>query len=268
VTVHLPPPERPVGDATRGTTNPNRLRRVDRWLVGTQLERLRRCTRPFVVDLGFGSDPVTTVEMFTRLREVLPETEVLGVEIDRDRVETALPQARPGLEFRRGGFNLPVLRMRPCVVRAMNVLRQYDEAEAAKAWAVLRRQLDPDGIVVEGTCDELGRRAAWVTLDTDGPQTLTFAAKTEELRVPSDLAERLPKALIHRNVTGERVHELLQTWDRTWKAASGIPNSRQRWASSVTALADAGWPVERAPNRWKLGEMTLPWSAVAPSTGP
>ncbi|MCK2141982.1 class I SAM-dependent methyltransferase, partial [Streptomyces sp. WAC00276] len=29
----MPPPPRPVGTATRGTTNPNRLRRMDRWIT-------------------------------------------------------------------------------------------------------------------------------------------------------------------------------------------------------------------------------------------
>lgn len=31
----------PVGTITRGTTNPNRLRRCDRWLAGPQAWRLR-----------------------------------------------------------------------------------------------------------------------------------------------------------------------------------------------------------------------------------
>ena len=37
--------QRPVGTITRGTTNPNRLRRVDRWLAGPQAWRLRRPDR-------------------------------------------------------------------------------------------------------------------------------------------------------------------------------------------------------------------------------
>ncbi len=38
----------------------------------------------------------------------------------------------PGLDFRRGGFELAGLR--PVLVRAMNVLRQYDESEVDGAW--------------------------------------------------------------------------------------------------------------------------------------
>ncbi len=44
----------------------------------------------------------------------------------------------------------------------MNVLRQYDEDDVADAWArMCARLLQPDGILVEGTCDEIGRIATW-----------------------------------------------------------------------------------------------------------
>ena len=43
---------KPVGNITRGTTNPNRMRRVDRWLNGPQARRLRMAEDPLVVDLG------------------------------------------------------------------------------------------------------------------------------------------------------------------------------------------------------------------------
>jgi hypothetical protein len=42
---------RALGLPTRGTTNANRLRRVDRWLLATQVPRLRDAARPLVVDL-------------------------------------------------------------------------------------------------------------------------------------------------------------------------------------------------------------------------
>src|SRR3712207_7511542 len=51
------------------------------------------------------------------------------------------------------------------LVRAFNVLRQYDERSAAQAWDTMRAALGPGGVVVEGTCDEWGRRSVWVSLD-------------------------------------------------------------------------------------------------------
>src|SRR5581483_1375166 len=106
----MPGARRPEGTITRGKTAPNRLRRVDRWIVRVHGPRLRRQERPLVVDLGYGASPVTTVELFDRLRAVHPRVEVVGVEIDPDRVAAARPYEREGLSFRLGGFELPVGR--------------------------------------------------------------------------------------------------------------------------------------------------------------
>jgi hypothetical protein len=281
-----------VGVITRGTTNPNRLRRVDRWIAATQGRSLRAQDRPLVVDLGYGASPITTVELYLRLREVCPKVEVVGLEIDPERVAVAREFLRrtpyPGLSFRRGGFELPVDRP-PALVRAFNVLRQYDEATAWESWNLICAGLAPGGVLVEGTCDEIGRRAGWITL-TQGrpticrvggresrggpvaePVTITLAARVASLPRPSELAERLPKTLIHRNVPGERIHGLLRDFDRAW--ASTAPQSafgpRQRWIAAAELLART-WPLETRPPaggraRWRLGEITLPWSAVAPS---
>ena len=126
--------QRPVGTVTRGTTNPNRLRRVDRWLAGPQAWRLRRSpTPPVVVDLGYGASPVTAVELHDRLRRVRTDVEVVGIEIERARVDRGTPLERPGLSFRVGGFEVPLGAGRQAtVVRAFNVLRQYDESQVAR----------------------------------------------------------------------------------------------------------------------------------------
>ena len=252
---------RALGLATRGTTAPNRLRRVDRWLAGVHGDRLRRPQEPpLVVDLGYGASPVTTVELFTRLREVRADVQVVGLEIDQERVDVAQEAARPGLSFRRGGFELAGLR--PLVVRALNVLRQYEQAPALEAWTTLLSGLAPGGLLVEGTCDEIGRRAAWVALDADGPQTLTLAAHLPTLGRPSDLAERLPKALIHHNVPGEPVHGLLTALDDAWDRAAphAVFGPRARWVAACEALAWQGADVRRA----RLGELTVPWTTVSP----
>jgi hypothetical protein len=258
---------RALGLPTRGTTNPNRLRRVDRWLTGTQSARLRDAVDPLVVDLGFGSSAVTTVELAERLRDVRRDVRVLGVEIDPERVALAAPHADPpGLEFVRGGFELA--GRRPVLVRAMNVLRQYEPAAVAAAWQAMRAQLAPGGLLVEGTSDEIGRRACWVALDLSGPLTLTLATRPSGIDKPSDLAERLPKALIHRNVAGEPVHDFLVAFDQAWAnvAAYAAFSPRQRWAAAVEDLADRGWPVVGRRSRWRLGEITVRWSAVAPAS--
>ncbi len=256
---------RALGLPTRGTTNANRLRRVDRWLLATQLARLRDAARPLVVDLGYGASAVTTLELVERLGPEVPGLEVVGLEIDPARVVAVADDRNPPqVDFRVGGFELAGLE--PMVVRAFNVLRQYDEESAARAWDTMRAGLAPGGLVVEGTCDEWGRRSAWVALDADGPLTLTLAARVSDIGTPSDLAERLPKALIHHNVPGQPVHEFLRAFDAAWAGAAGMSTfgPRQRWAAAVEALAEQGWPLIGSTRRWRHGEVTVRWPAVAP----
>lgn len=258
---------RALGLPTRGTTGPNRLRRVDRWITGTQSARLRDGVDPLVVDLGYGEHPVTTIELAGRLADVRPDLRVLGLELDPARVATALPYADPPrLTFARGGFELA--GHRPVLVRALNVLRQYEPEPAAAAWETMRGQLGAGGLIVEGTCDELGRRACWVALDASGPLTLTLSVRVSDIERPSDLAERLPKALIHRNVDGEPVHDFLAALDSAWAAASPYLafGPRQRWVAAVERLAAQDWPVVGGRERWRLGELTVRWPAVAPRT--
>ena len=260
--------QRPVGTITRGTTNPNRLRRSVRWLCTEHAAMLRSAADPLVVDLGYGATPVTAVELLSRLRRVRRDVEVVGVEIDPARVEAALPLAGPGLTFALGGFEVPLPGgRRPLVVRAFNVLRQYDEAAVEPAWTTVRGRLANGGLLVDGTCDELGRRAAWVSVDAAGPVSLTLSQRLAGLQRPSDVAERLPKALIHRNVPGEAVHAWLAALDDAWdrEAALASYGARQRFAAAVARVRGDGWPVVGGPSRWRLGEVTVAWSAVAPA---
>ncbi|MBV7696803.1 class I SAM-dependent methyltransferase [Streptomyces sp. TRM70350] len=261
-----------MGTVTRGTTHPNRLRRMDRWIAAVHGRELRRAAEPVAVDLGYGAAPWTAVELLTRLRATAPHARVVGVEIEPARVAAAQPYAREGLAFRHGGFEIP-LPQRPHLIRAANVLRQYDEAEVAGVWERLCARLTPadpargsrGGLLVEGTCDEIGRRHVWVALGPEGPRTVTFATRLGSLERPSDLAERLPKALIHRNVPGEPVHAFLRDFDRAWAAAAPYAayGARQRWIRAVRDLT-ADWPVTDGPARWRQGEVTVGWGALAP----
>jgi hypothetical protein len=236
-------------------------------LTGVHGPLLRGTPDPLVVDVGYGASPVTTVEMLGRLRAVRPEVAVVGFEIDPERVAAAAPYARPGLTFARGGFEVPLdPGCSATVIRAFNVLRQYDEEAVHRAWAHMCARLAPDGLLVEGTCDELGRRAVWLAIGADArPRTVTFAARLAGFERPSDLAERLPKALIHRNVPGEPVHTFLAAFDRAWDRHAPLASfgARQRWIATARTLA-RDWPVCQGPWRWRQGELTVAWKAVTP----
>lgn len=251
------------GRITRGTTGVNRLRRVDRFIAA--LPELRRTGDPLVVDLGYGGSATTPLELHARLARVRPDVEVVGIEIDPERVRAASEHARPGVSFIRGGFEVPTAR-RPVVIRALNVLRQYDESEVVPNWRHMVARLQPGGVLVEGTCNEVGRVCSWIEVTDAGPRSFTVALRLADLERPSIVAERLPKVLIHRNVPGERIHTFLADLDRLWAthAGLGVYSAEQRWLAVARGMKDAGWPVRGGVRRWRLGELTVSWPAVQP----
>lgn len=266
----------PTGHATRGTTGTNRLRRVDRWIAARR--EFTTATAPLVVDLGFGASGVTAFELYARLVKTNPTVEVLGIEIDAERVARAteqLAQVRTGttafpanarVSFVKGGFETPTARA-PQIIRAFNVLRQYDEADVPAAWKLMASRLNPGGLLIEGTCDEIGRVSSWIDIDhTTTPLRFTVSLRLAELDAPSIVAERLPKALIHHNVPGERIHAYLAALDDAWErnAPLGTFGTVQRWLATVRAVKEAGWPVQGTSTRWRLGEVTVDWESVAP----
>ncbi|HYI33573.1 MAG TPA: class I SAM-dependent methyltransferase [Glaciibacter sp.] len=267
----------PIGTITRGTTNTNRLRRVDRWMQ--ELTVLRTTNDPLVVDLGYGASAVTSLELHHRLARRRTDVGVIGLEIDPARVSGANAQlavVRAGetsfaadarVRFALGGFEVPLPAGRKAgVIRALNVLRQYDEPDVVPAWRMLVARLQPNGVLIDGTSDEIGRVAAWVDVGPNGPRSLTISLRLADLEKPSIVAERLPKILIHRNVPGEHVHRLMNDLDRHWQhhVALAAYGPTQRFIATVTALKLSGWPVAGGPARWRLGELTLPWASVAP----
>jgi hypothetical protein len=254
---------------TRGTTGANRLRRADRWMVHSPRVQsaLQSVAEPIVVDLGYGHLPITTWELSARLRTVRADVRVVGLEIDPRRVEAARAHPCPptgGAEFALGGFELAGLR--PILVRAFNVLRQYPEEAVLDAWQTMRSRLAPGGLILDGTCDELGRRSSWVLLDAGGPVSLTLACDPSAIDQPSDLAERLPKALIHHNVAGQPIHRLLESADRAWAAAAGqsVFGPRARWRAMREALLAGGVPLEPQRRSLRDAVLTIPWKSVAP----
>ena len=259
--------KKPIGAITKGTTNPNRLRRVDRFIANLPQLKSRDC---IVVDLGFGATPTTSIEMLQRLSQTNPSVTVVGIEIDRERVERGIPFQTKHLLFGLGGFEVPLPKplenKQVDVIRAMNVLRQYDESEVQASWQLMQTRLKADGVIVEGTSDELGRIASWVTLSKDKAETFTIALKLNEVDKPSKVAERLPKVLIHHNVEGEPIHKLLKDLDDAWLRNSSLStfSPAQRFIATCRDLKASGWPVINNQKRWALGELTLKFEAIAP----
>src|SRR5215216_3046744 len=158
---HHSPFAKRMGHPTRGKTASNRLRRVDNFILLYEPSLLTRTDGvlgdSMFVDLGYGFDARTTLESALRFRTVNPELKILGVEIDKERVENALPFADEKTFFRLGGFNLPLNEGEHVrFIRAFNVLRQYKEKDFAPAYERLAQYVLPGGLMIEGTSNPFG----------------------------------------------------------------------------------------------------------------
>ncbi len=274
--------KRPEGQVTRGKTAHNRLRRVDDFLLAYDPGLLSRSDGPyeraFFVDLGYGKEPITTLESAKRLRRLNPSLNVLGVEIDPVRVADAQPHADERTVFRLGGFNLP-LKTWPDgtpetvrLVRAFNVLRQYEEGAVLKAYDRLLQQILPGGLLIEGTSSPFG--SIWVANLLRRPthakklwqmEGIVFSTNFRTGFDPTQFQTVLPKNYIHRVVVGEPIHDFFQAWRRASLETSPMQSwgPRSWFVASAQKLAEYGYTV-KLRRKW-LRRGWLVWDGL--STG-
>lgn len=196
--------------------------------------------RPLVVDLGYGAYPWTALEIAARWRNIAPGLRLLGIEIDPERVEAALPYARPGhIDFARGGFNIADLTgtREVTIIRAYNVLRQYDESEVGAALWTMAEALTEGGLLIEGTSNPSGRLTVFDVYQRQGEalvhRELVFASNRREGAEPRDFQAVLPKRLIHHAHDAE-LDAFFNAWGTALmlaRAAGAVAPSR-RWVSA------------------------------------
>jgi len=252
----MPEPTRPLGQPTRGKTARNRLRRVDIFLILYASELLKRqdgdYRNAYYVDLGFGQEPITTIESAQNFRKLNPQLPVLGVEIDPERVAAAKPFEEENLCFRLGGFNIPLKgHEHTRLIRAFNVLRQYDEDEVAKAYQSMLAVLLPDGLIIEGTSDPYGRiwAANLVRVSSKGLTDYEGIAFSTNFRWgfdPGLFQSVLPKNLIHHVSQGEIIHQFFADWKDAAKETIGFKQFglRQWFQESALNLAQRGYQID------------------------
>ncbi|MCU0513882.1 MAG: class I SAM-dependent methyltransferase [Anaerolineae bacterium] len=242
---------RPQGQPTRGKTAVHRLRLVDLWLLLARPEVLT-AGAPLVVDVGYGAQPWTALEMLARWQTLNPALRLVGVEIDAERVAAAQPYAQPGTSaFVQGGFNLVdvLAGQQARVIRAYNVLRQYDESAVPAALARMAQALEPGGLLIEGTCNPAGSLAVFDVYrrheDRLHHQALVFAGTLRQPVEPVDFQAVLPKRLIHRTQAAAPA-AFLAAWGRALQLARGAGHQapRPRWQAAAQHLRQAGLPVD------------------------
>jgi hypothetical protein len=190
-------------------------------------------------------------------------------------VREALPYAQPGLEFRLGGFNLPLGADKSAgVIRAMNVLRQYPEQEYARSLALLGSYLGPAGILLEGTSDPPGNMMA-LTLYLRGGGFLLHGglALIANLRrpfSPRQLQAILPKNYIHHLEPSSPLDAFFGAWSACWQRAiqTQVHDPRRLFAEAARWLHEEhGYHLSARPGFLRRGILLLhsvPGEAQAP----
>ena len=250
------PNKKPIGLPTRGKTASNRLRRVDNFILLYEPSLLTRTDslfqRSMFVDLGYGFDARTTLESAERFRRVNPNLPILGVEIDKERVDAAIPYADEITHFRLGGFNLPLQSAESVrLIRAFNVLRQYEEKDFSPAYEQLAHYVLPGGLMIEGTSNPFG--SIWVanlvrkTLEGN-PWKFEALVFSTNFRMGFDITDFqavLPKNYIHHVIQGELIYDFIEAWKRS--AAETSPAKvfglKQWFAASAESLASKGYDI-------------------------
>ena len=258
---------RPQGQMTRGKTARNRLRRSDIFMLLTEGPLIRMQDEPgkpsFYVDLGYGFEPFTTLETAERLRSQNPRLQVLGVEIDPERVKAAEPFADELTFFRLGGFNLPLKEGEQVrLIRAFNVLRQYEESEWAAPIELLGQQLIPGGMLLEGTSNPFG--SVWTANIIRRSQIPPYPVLHEgflfstnfHMGFTPDLFQPvLTKNYIHRMVPGEKIYEFMERWKTACRIQAPMRTYglRTLFCAAAGELSAAGYAIDLRPQLLRRG---------------
>ena len=153
-----------------------------------------------------------------------------------------------------GGFNLPLLEgERVRLMRAFNVLRQYEEKDFVPAYERLAQYVLPGGLMIEGTSNPFGSMwAANLVRKEEGGmsdlwkfEALVFSTNFRLGFEVEEFQTILPKNLIHHVVKGEPIHDFFETWKRSVKetAAMKTYGFKQWFIASAESLAQKGYKI-------------------------
>jgi hypothetical protein len=162
-----------------------------------------------------------------------------------------------------GGFNLQDVIGRECahIIRAYNVLRQYDESAVPAALAQMSAGLALGGLLIEGTSTPSGGLAVFDVYQRT-PQGLQHRELVwaSNLRHPPQVAHFqaiLPKRLIH-HAQESPLCDFLADWEQALALAygRGYRHPRRLWAESGRHLS-ARYPLLARPRLLRRGYLSL-----------
>ncbi|MBI5929937.1 MAG: hypothetical protein HY862_11545 [Chloroflexi bacterium] len=261
-----PKRSRPIGQPTRGKTALNRLRQVDVYIALAHSTSFAGQS-PLVVDVGYGAQAWTAIEMWERWLPFNPQLRLLGVEIDPERVAAARPYCQPEIiDFRLGGFNLTDVLgpEKATIIRAYNVLRQYEEQVVTDALDSMGQSLALGGILIEGTSNPSGNIVAFDIYEKMADSTLAhrelvLGTNFRQWTTPVHFQAILPKRLIH-HMQDEAPARFFEAWQQGLRLARGMGQTgqRQQWQLAAQFLRERfDYPIDLRRRILRRGYMGI-----------
>lgn len=229
----------------KGRTSAGRLRALDVYLL--LRERALLAGAHPILDVGLGQRPFTTLELLRVAQSENPRARIVGLERSPEHAAAARAVAGPGLQVLEGGFEAAgSTGERYGLVRAMNVLRAYPEAEVAGADRQLGACLIDGGLYVEGTSDRAGDVLTARLLRRTGgcllPEGLLLWTSFARGFAPLLFRDHLPRTLRRGVRPGQPIHAFLGRWTELWELARarGARTPRASFTASARALLAEG----------------------------
>ena len=235
---------------------------------------------PLVVDLGYGASGVTALELQQRLARTRPDVEVAG---PRDRTGSSShgPRAAGRGPRRHDAVRTRGARgLRPGRVRGSRPRRSARRGHPRiQRAAPVRRVRRDRGLAPDDEPPPAGRTSCRGDVRRDRSRVQLGRRRCGRPEAPDDLAparrvsrfrRSWPNACRRCSSTATSPASGCTTCWPSSTASGGTPprspptERRSAGSRSVGGLRDAGWPVRAGRTRWKLGELTVDWSAVEP----
>lgn len=149
------------------------------------------------------------------------------------------------------------------LIRAFNVLRQYEEKDVIPAYEKLGQYVLPGGLMIEGTSNPFG--SIWCaniarkmenesqlhcpngsTVQVWKMESLVFSTNFKSGFDVEEFQTVLPKNLIHRVVAGQPIYDFFEAWKRAAGETSAAKayGSKQWFALAAENLARKGFKID------------------------
>lgn len=235
----------------RSRTAVGRLRGQDLFIAKLLSQELS--PDDFVVDLGFGEEAWTVLEMAAQLRKIEPNLRVIGLETDPRRVSGADPAQNPlnCFEYVEPKDELSLRFQGAAMLRAMNVLRSYPELEVRPTLQNWARCLKDGGWLIEGSSSASGHILTSHVWRRSGGQVrhlgLLLYTDFSSGFAPWMFRDHLPRDL-RRNLKAEMVlYQTLDQWHESWLSLkTGSLKQTELFRESSNFLSASNQPSQAA----------------------